>query len=154
MFTREIISWLFKDPVNSGLAQFDHVQSNSKKWAKGLLKLSCTYWPLSLCKILKKILRVDQELWGCAIFGTKMTHLSWTYFFGTNHYYYFYLPISPFHCAKLKKIFLLQILFLLQLAHDVVTTLSFGCILVATSDNVVTTLSQHCVSDVITTTKN
>ena len=29
------MSWLFKDPINSGLAQFDHVQSNSKKWPKG-----------------------------------------------------------------------------------------------------------------------
>ena len=48
-----------------------------------------------------------------------------------------------------------------QLAHDVVTTLDFGCILVATSDNVVTTLCfqrrnhnqkitflQRCVFDV------
>ena len=25
------------------------------------------------------------------------------FFFGTNHYYYFHLPISPFHCAKFKK---------------------------------------------------
>ena len=41
-----------------------------------------------------------------------------------------------------------------QLAHDVVATLGFGYILVATSDNVVTTLSQRCASDVITTTKN
>ena len=41
-----------------------------------------------------------------------------------------------------------------QLAHDVVTTLGFGYFLVAKSDNVVTTLSQHCVSDVVTTTKN
>ena len=40
-----------------------------------------------------------------------------------------------------------------QLAHDVGATLGFGCILVATSGNVVT-LSQHRVSDVITTTKN
>ena len=24
-------------------------------------------------------------------------------FFGTNHYYYFHLPIGPFHCAKFKK---------------------------------------------------
>ena len=29
-------------------------------------------------------------------------------FFGTNHYYYFHLPIGPFHCAKFKK-FLQQI---------------------------------------------
>ena len=41
-----------------------------------------------------------------------------------------------------------------QLARDVVTTLSFGCILVATSDNVFTTLSQRCVPDFVTTTKN
>ena len=24
-------------------------------------------------------------------------------YFGTNYYYYFHLPIGPFHCAKLKK---------------------------------------------------
>ena len=24
--------------------------------------------------------------------------------FGTNHHYYFHLPIDPFHCAKFKKI--------------------------------------------------
>ena len=32
---KEIMSWLFKDPINSGLAKFDHAQSNSKKWPKG-----------------------------------------------------------------------------------------------------------------------
>ena len=41
-----------------------------------------------------------------------------------------------------------------QLAQDVVTTLGFGCILFARSDNIFTTLSQRCVSDVVTTTKN
>ena len=39
----------------------------------------------------------------CALFGTKTAHLSWTKFFGTNHYY-FHLPIGRFHCEKLKKI--------------------------------------------------
>ena len=29
---KEIISWLLKDPINSDVAQFDHTQSNSKKW--------------------------------------------------------------------------------------------------------------------------
>ena len=38
-----------------------------------------------------------------------MVHLSWTIFFGTNHYYYFHLRIGAFHCAKLKKKFLQQI---------------------------------------------
>ena len=41
-----------------------------------------------------------------------------------------------------------------QLAHDVVTTLGFDCILVATSDNVVVTLSQRYVSDIVTATKS
>ena len=31
---KEIISWLFKDLTKSGLAQFDHGQSNSKNWPK------------------------------------------------------------------------------------------------------------------------
>ena len=52
----------------------------------------------------KKILRADPELWGCAIFGSKMAHLYRTNFFGTNHYYYFHLTIGRFHCAKFKKI--------------------------------------------------
>ena len=42
---------------------------------------SCTYQPLSFCIIFKKTLRADPELWGCAIFGPKMAHLSWTKFF-------------------------------------------------------------------------
>ena len=32
---KEIMSWLFKDPINSDLTQFDHAQSNCKKWPKG-----------------------------------------------------------------------------------------------------------------------
>ena len=32
---KEIMSWLLKDPINRALAQFDHAQSNSKKWVKG-----------------------------------------------------------------------------------------------------------------------
>ena len=45
-------------------------------WYKPLL-LSSTYWPFSLCKILK-ILTADPELWGWAIFGPKMVHLPQT----------------------------------------------------------------------------
>ena len=29
------MSWLFKVPINSGLAQFDQAKSNGKKWPKG-----------------------------------------------------------------------------------------------------------------------
>ena len=31
---KEIMSWLSEDPINSGLAQFDHAL-NSKKWSEG-----------------------------------------------------------------------------------------------------------------------
>ena len=68
---KEIMPWLFKDPINSNLAQFDHGQSNSKKWSKG----HCPNF--SFCKVLKKILRADPELWGCAIFEPRMAHLLW-----------------------------------------------------------------------------
>ena len=30
------MSWLFKEPINNGLAQFGHAQSNSEKWPKGI----------------------------------------------------------------------------------------------------------------------
>ena len=40
---KEIMSWLFKDPINSGLAQFDHAQSNSKKGLKAK-RLNCPKW--------------------------------------------------------------------------------------------------------------
>ena len=36
----------------------------------------------------RKNLTVDPELRGCTIFGPKIAHLSWTKFFGTNHFYY------------------------------------------------------------------
>ena len=60
-------------------------------------------------KCFKKILRDNPKLQGCAIFRSKMGHLSWTNFFGTNHDYYFYLPIDHSHCAKFNKKFLQQI---------------------------------------------
>ena len=43
----------------------------------------------------------------CTIFGTKQNSpfVLNKKFFGTNHCYYFHLPIGPFHCAKLKKKF-------------------------------------------------
>ena len=98
---------------------FDHAQLNRKKWSK-LWKdqtapneffsqetTNKTFIYLSASFILqnfKKILRANPQLWGCAIFGLKIAHLFWTVFFGTNHYYYFHLPIDPFHCANFKNI--------------------------------------------------
>ena len=62
--------------------------------------------PLTL-QNLKKILRVDPELWGCAIFRSKMAHLSWTNFFwykALSSFIYFHLRIGPFYCAKFRKV--------------------------------------------------
>ena len=65
---------------------------------KQLIKFSCTYWPLSFCKILKKFLGPIQSYEDLPLFCHEQI------FFGTNYYYYFHLPIGPFHCAKFKKI--------------------------------------------------
>ena len=35
LIMKEIMSWMFKYPINSGLALFDYAQSNSKKWPEG-----------------------------------------------------------------------------------------------------------------------
>ena len=48
------------------------------------------------------------ELWRCTIFGPIVVHLPNFFYFlffwgGGNYYYHSHLPISPFHCAKLKK---------------------------------------------------
>ena len=68
---------------------------------KKQLKLSCTYWPLLFCKVIS----ANPELWGCAIFGSKMARLFWTKFFGGNHYCYFHPSIGPFHSTKFFKKF-------------------------------------------------
>ena len=67
---------------------------------KLLISFSSTYWPLSFCKILKKLLKPIQIYEDVPRSGPKYPNLSWTKFFGTSHYYYFYLPIGPFHWAK------------------------------------------------------
>ena len=71
---------------------------------KQLIKFSCTYWPLSFCKILKKFLGLIQSYEDVPFSGPKWPICPEQNFFGTNHYYYFHLPIGPFHCAKFKKI--------------------------------------------------
>ena len=60
---------------------------------------------------LKKVLQQIESYEDVPFLGPKWsTYLPplKTNFFGTNHYYYFHLPIGPFHCAKFKK-FLQQI---------------------------------------------
>ena len=70
---------------------------------KQLIKFSCTYWPLSFCKILKKFLKPIQIYEDVPFSGPKYPNLSWTKYFGTNHYYYFHQPIDSFHWENFKK---------------------------------------------------
>ena len=70
---------------------------------KQLIKFSCIYWPLSFCKILKKFFRLIQSYEDVLFSGRKWPICHEQIFFGTNHYYYFHLPIGSFHCAKFKK---------------------------------------------------
>ena len=113
-----IMSWLFKDPVNSGLNQFDHPNQTVKHGLKAkkiklpqmnpflekqLIKFSCTYWPFLFCRILKKLLGPIHSFEEVQFSGPKRPNCHEQNFFGTNHYY-FHLPTGPFHSAKRKKI--------------------------------------------------
>ena len=71
---------------------------------KLLIKFSCAYYPLSFCKILKKFLKPILNYEDVPFSGPKQPICPEQKCFGTSHYYYFHLPIGPFHCAKFKKI--------------------------------------------------
>ena len=71
---------------------------------KQQIKFSCTYGPLSFCKIFKKILGPIQSYEDVSFSGPRWPICCEQIFFGTNHYCYYHLPIDPFHCAKFKKI--------------------------------------------------
>ena len=57
----------------------------------------------SFLQNLKKILRSDPELWDVQFFGPKWPICHEQNFFGTNHYYYFHLPIALLIVQNLKK---------------------------------------------------
>ena len=80
-------------------------RSNCPKWNFFVKNNKILMYLLSpfILQNLKRILRVDPESSGCAIFRDKMAHLSWTKVFDTNQYYYFHLFVGPFHCAKFTK---------------------------------------------------
>ena len=70
---------------------------------KQLINFLCTYWSLSFCKILKKLLGLIQSHEDVPFSGLKWIICHGQNVFETNHYYYFHLPIGPFHCAKFLK---------------------------------------------------
>ena len=92
---KEIMSWLFKvSIVTVAWLSFNHAQSNSKNVLKRSnftrwnffsknnylnfnVPITCPFHASFILQNSKKILAADPELWGCAIFGPKMAHLSW-----------------------------------------------------------------------------
>ena len=108
---------MFKDPiVTVARLIFYHAQSNSKKWPNKiklhqmkffletqLIKSSCTYQPLSFCKILKILLEPIQSYGDVSFLSKKWNICSKQNIFGTQNYYQFHLPIGPFQCAKVLK---------------------------------------------------
>ena len=59
---------------------------------------------LFIVQNLKKFLQPIQSYEDVPFLGPKWPICPEQNFFGTNHYYYFHLPIGPFHCAKFLKI--------------------------------------------------
>ena len=53
--------------------------------------------------MLEKFLELIQSYEDVPFSGPKWLICPEQIFFGTNHYYYFHLPIGLFHCAKFKK---------------------------------------------------
>ena len=84
---KKIISWLIQDPINSGLAQFQPCRNQTVKYGlmakkiklsqmnffleRQLIKFSCTYLPLSFCKIFKKFLELIQNYEDVSFSGPK-----------------------------------------------------------------------------------
>ena len=58
---------------------------------------------LFILQNFKKILRANPELRGCAIFGTKMAHLSWTKFFWYNPLSSLSSTFWTFSLCKIQK---------------------------------------------------
>ena len=69
---------------------------------KQLIKLSFTYWPLSICKIFKKLLGSMQSNECMPFSDPKWSICHEKKFFSTNHYYYFNYLLDLFMC-KIQK---------------------------------------------------
>ena len=110
---KEIMSWLFKDQINSGLTQFDHAQSNRKNALKAkkikipqneffsrkdLIKFSCTYQPLILQNLIQSY-EDKHHFWA------RNGSFSPNKFFLESYYYHLTYLLAPFIVQNLKKFF-------------------------------------------------
>ena len=73
---------------------------------KQLIKFSCTYESLSICKIyIKKILELIQGYEDvCHFWDQNSPFARNKTFWGINHCYYFHLPVALFTVQNLKEI--------------------------------------------------
>ena len=68
-------------------------------WKQSLMSISSTYWPLLLCKILKKL----PEIWGCICFGPKIAYFPKSeFFFSKAVNKPLFLSFEPIYVPKFK----------------------------------------------------
>ena len=115
----EIMSWLFKDiqltvawlnltmpnqTVQNGLKakkiKFPHMNLFLEKQR---IKFSCTYWPLSFCKILKKFLGLIQSYEDVPFLGPKRSYCPKLFFLKIINIILIYL-LAPFTVQNFKII--------------------------------------------------
>ena len=66
---------------------------------QSLMSISSTYWPLLLCKILKKL----PEIWGCICFGPKIAYFPKSeFFFSKAVNKLLFLSFEPIYVPKFK----------------------------------------------------
>ena len=99
-----IMSWMFKDPV----VIMKVIIEDFFKWMNFFsLKTTHRIFMYLLARFILQtfleILRVDPELRGCAIFGTKMAYLSWTKFFWYNPLSLLSSTFWTFSLCKIQK---------------------------------------------------
>ena len=117
---KEIMSWLFEDPiVTMAWISFIHAQSNSKKWSNSQMpqminlpqmnffyrkttnKIFVYLLSRFILQNFKKFVEPIQSYGDVPFSDPKWKICPEQIFFGTNHY--FDPPIGPFHCAKFIK---------------------------------------------------
>ena len=120
---KEIMSWMFKDPiVKVAWFNFDCDHWNRKNWPKKikfpqmnfflqkqLITFSCTYYPLSFCKILKKFFQPIQSYVDVPFLGPKWPICLEQFFLGKKLLISFSSTYWPLSLCTISKTFLQQI---------------------------------------------
>ena len=87
--------------VKNGLKAKKIKLPQMKFFSRKAIKFSCTYSPISFCKILKEFFELIQSYQDVPFSATKWPICPEQFFLVyTNHYYYFHLSVGPFYCAK------------------------------------------------------